>query len=143
MDFLVFLTPVNKEIINDLIKAKFQIQENVSLCAIDQRYFGFLHKKKQLIVCTTNIITGEDNPRAWINQTVTHEAVHAVQNCKGGPLGYKKENMPLPIFKLKYLIASSSISGKIEQDRFQKEHEAYYLEDSPNKVHSLIKKFCF
>jgi len=143
MDFLLFLTPINQAIVNDLIKAKFRMQENAPICDANPRYFGFLHKDKRLIVCTKNILVGEDNPRDWINQTVTHEAVHAVQNCKGGPLGYKKENMPLPIFKLKYLVASSSISGKIEQQRFQKEHEAYYLEDSPNKVHSLIKKFCF
>ena len=138
MDFLLFLTPINKAIVNDLIKAKFNFVENSQMCNVNPRYFGFLHKDKRFIVCTQNILVGEDNPRDWINQTVTHEAVHAAQNCKKGSLGYKREKMPLPFEKLNYLAASAAISNE-----FHKEHEAYYLEDSPHKVRALIKKYCF
>ena len=137
MDFLLFLTPVNKTIVNDLIKAKFWVQENAPFCNTNPRYFGALFKDKRFVVCTHNVLRGEDNPRPWINQTVTHEAVHAVQNCKGGPIGYKRENMPLPFSKLEYLAASTGVSSE-----FHKEHEAYYLEDSPQKVKELIKKYC-
>ena len=110
MDFLLFLTPINKAIVNDLIKAKFLFVENAAICSANPRYFGFLHKDRSFIVCTNNIIDAEDNPRFWINQTVTHEAVHAAQNCKKGSLGYKTENMPLSYRKVQFLMASSSIS---------------------------------
>jgi hypothetical protein len=138
MDFLLFLTPINKAIVNDLIKAKFLFVENAAICSANPRYFGFLHKDRSFIVCTNNIIDAEDNPRFWINQTVTHEAVHAAQNCKKGSLGYKTENMPLSYKKVQFLMASTSVSKE-----FHKEHEAYYLEDSPKLVLSYIKKFCF
>lgn len=138
MDFLLFLTPINKAIVNDLIKARFHFIENAQMCNVNPRYFGFLYKNNQFVICTQNILIGQDNPKFWINQTVTHESVHAAQNCKGGSLGYKRENMPLPFEKLDFLLASTSVSKE-----FHKEHEAYYLEDSPHKVRALIKKYCF
>jgi hypothetical protein len=142
MDFLLFLTPINKEIINDLIAAKIKLTENSAICQKNPRYYGFFHKTKSLIVCTENILRETDNPRYWINQTITHEAVHAAQHCNGRkPLGLKRENMPLPFRKLNYLIASSEMSN--HKHSFDMEHEAYYLEDNPKKVRSYLKKFCF
>jgi len=138
MDFLLFLTPVNKAIVNDLIKAKFHFIENAPICSVNERYFGFLHKDKRFIVCTRNILVTEEKPKFWINQTITHEAVHAAQNCKGKSLGYRTEDMPLSYKKVQFLMASTSVSKE-----FHKEHEAYYLEDSPQLVRSYIKKFCF
>jgi hypothetical protein len=142
MDFLLFLTPINKGIVQDLVKAKFRMTENAAICKKNEKYYGFLVKTKELIVCTENILKQTDNPRYWINQTVTHEAVHAAQHCKGRvPLGIGRSNMPLPFGKLNYLISSTTMTT--HKYGFDMEHEAYFLEDNPHKVRAYIRKFCF
>jgi len=49
--------------------------------------------------------------------------------------------MPLPSNKLIDVQNSLKITGN--RDASHAEHEAYYLEDNPQKVRYYVRKFCF
>ena len=141
MEFLLYLSPQGQQLIRDLISAKFHIHENVGLCR-NSNVFGYADNPKKLVVCTKNIINGGWNARHYISETVYHESLHAAQICNNGePLGLSAKTMPLSWNKLQDVKNSSGItrSYKIEQ----KEHEAYYFEDKPEKVRYYVRKFCF
>ena len=149
MEFLLNLTPVGNEIINNLVRAKFKVQENVQYCRTEKGTFGYLeNSSKRLVVCTANIKNGGWDLQHYLNETVYHEAVHAAQQCKSrgvmgifGPvtLGIPKKMMPLSSDKKDEVKKSSTfIPGS-----YDREYEAYYLESKPQKVIHYVKKFCF
>jgi hypothetical protein len=149
MEFFLYLTPVGNQIISSLAKAKYKIQENIEFCRDNTRTFGYLeYDKKKFVVCTSNIKNGGWNLKHYVNETVYHEAVHAAQQCKSknisgifgpNPIGIPKSNMPLPPNKLEDIKNSSSI---FRMNSSSREHEAYYLEDKPNKVLHYVEKYC-
>ena len=55
MEFIIFLSKIDKEIIELIKKANYSIEENTPLCLIDKRFIGF-HKKieKSIVICTNN-----------------------------------------------------------------------------------------
>ena len=72
-----------------------------------------------------------------MNETVAHEAVHAIQACKKGPIGIK--GIQLSHEKL------NNVAGSLTSYKSSPvyEVESYYLEDKPEEVLKLMKKFCF
>jgi hypothetical protein len=149
MEFLLYLTPIGNQIIDNLVLAKFKIQENTQVCKSQSNVFGYLeHSKNQFVICTSNIKNGGWNIKHYVNETVYHESVHASQNCKSRgirgifgttTLGIPKETMPLSSDKLNDVKKSSSVFGLGSSAR---EHEAYYLENKPEKVLYYVKKYC-
>jgi hypothetical protein len=139
MEFLLYLNPQGQQIIRDLISAKFQVNENIGLCRT-KNIFGYTAVPNKFIICTKNIKNGGWDMNRYIPETVYHEAFHATQICNGNqPLGISKKYMPLPSNKLKDVQNSFNVvSGSL-----QKEHEAYYFEDKPDKVVYYVRKFCF
>ena len=47
MEFIIFLSKIDKEIIELIQKANYSIEENAPLCLIDKRFIGFHQKIKK------------------------------------------------------------------------------------------------
>jgi len=134
MEFLLYLTPLGKEIINSVMLANYNIRENAPICR-NKEIFGFI-KSKDFVICTNNIKNNISPVSYYVNETVYHEATHVAQYCKGSKLNivtYLDKNKEDNV--LRSLKTSNSSSSY--------ETEAYYLEDKPEKVLHYLKKFCF
>jgi hypothetical protein len=99
-----------------------------------------LTQNKKFVVCTKNIKNGGWNVRHYVNETVYHEAVHSAQNCKGSIFRIPKNKMYLPENKLQDIKNSIAITGGY--DAKMREHEAYWMEDKPEKVKYVVQKYC-
>tara|TARA_B100000700_G_C14685157_1_gene687207 strand:+ start:234 stop:698 length:465 start_codon:yes stop_codon:yes gene_type:complete len=153
MEFLLFLSTSEKEILELIQKAEYRVEENTPLCLLGKNYFGFFKKKqKRIVVCTDNAkIKGGNffrkvsNERIYsktgiyIRRAVRHESVHVAQDCNNGELIKldKTSNIKINPYKLKALKASSKISGNTKS-----EYQAYQLEDKPKLIISALKKYC-
>lgn len=138
MEFLFYLTPMGREIIQTVIRAKYQVKENVEFCR-DKNYFGYTNSNK-LVICTDNIKSSGHDVKFYVNETVYHEATHIAHMCKGyQPFYISLNDMPLPPNKLQDIEKSTKMSTSSRQ----MEHEAYWMEDKPEKVKYVLEKFCF
>ncbi len=154
MEFILFLSKLDKEILNLLIKANYIVEENKIECLLNKEIKG-LHnfKENKIIICTenakrkTNFRNNNQQPNKdnykterAIRKALRHEATHAIQKCnENKTIGdIKKLESKLHQSKRKALdFSSSNFSGT-----YAKEVEAYVLEDKPKKVKNLIKKYC-
>lgn len=135
MEFLLYLTPIGNQIINQIISKNYAIRENAPICR-NKEIFGTL-TGPEFVICTTNIKNTISPVKHYVNETVYHEAVHVIHSCKGGPIGIVGIN--LDQWKLNDVMRSS----KITKQHQIYELEAYYLEDKPDLVLSYIEKYCF
>lgn len=145
MHFLFYLTPIGQTIVQDMISAKIQVRENIGYCSRSD-LFGYADYPNKFVVCTNNIKTQGYNLNTYVNETVYHEATHVAQICKGNGrssslLGIPKDQMPLPWNKLNDI--KNSVKATKNKATAMIEHEAYWLEDKPEKVDFYLKKFCF
>ncbi|WP_320667567.1 serine hydroxymethyltransferase [Prochlorococcus sp. MIT 1307] len=153
MEFLLFLTAKEKEILELIYKANFSVEENSPLCLMGKKYVGFTKKRQRaVVICTQNIKetngfylpkVGRDNNNATaisIRKALRHEATHVAQDCNNskllGVINTKRKSHPW--YKARAIKGSTSI-GNIKRER---EVEAYYMEDRPKKVIAALKKFC-
>ena len=150
MEFILFLSKIDKEIIELIYKSNHSIEENTELCLIDKKFVGFFKKReKAIVICTKNIkqLGGYredkkyDNHKTniYIRRALRHEATHLVQSCNNDkPTGIIK-NIEDRIHKgkLKALNSSVRISGN-----YGKELEAYVMEDKPRKLKEILKSYC-
>ena len=150
MEFILFLSKIDKEIIELINKSNHSIEENTALCLLDKKFVGFYKKKeKAIVICTKNAkkLGGYredkryDNHKTniYIRRALRHEATHLVQSCNNNkPTGVIK-NIENRIHerKLKALNYSLQISGN-----YEKELEAYVLEDKPKIVKKILKSYC-
>ncbi len=140
MEFLLYLTPQAKDILNQIYKAKYTVKENVEYCRSNKDIFGYTDYGKKLVICTKNIKNGTANVSHYINETLLHEAVHVAHHCNGyRPFWISKKYMSLPAFKIQGV--RDSVKNSTAPD--QMEHEAYWMEDKPGKIKYVIQKFCF
>ena len=154
MEFIIFLSKLDKEILDLLIKANYIVEENKIECLINKEIKG-LHnfKENKIIICTGNAkrktnyrnikqLQNKDNFKTEraIRKALRHEATHAIQRCNNNKTigDVKKLETKLHQSKRKALeFSTSNFSGT-----YAKEVEAYVLEDKPKKVRNLIKKYC-
>ena len=154
MEFILFLSKLDKEILNLLMKANYIVEENKIECLLNKEIKG-LHnfRENKIIICTENAKrkTNYKNEKKRPNKdnfkteravrtALRHEATHAIQKCNGNKTigDIKKLESKLHQSKRKALeFSSSNFSGT-----YAKEIEAYVLEDKPKKVKNLIKKYC-
>ena len=154
MEFLIFLGKLDKEILELLIKANYTVEENTVECLLNKKIKG-LHnfEDNKIIICTENAkiktnyrkIKQQPNKNNFktelaIRKALRHEATHAIQKCNNNKIvgDIKKLESKLHKSKRKALMFSSSnFSGT-----YEKEVEAYFLEDKAKKVKNLIKKYC-
>ncbi len=150
MEFILFLSKIDKEIIELINRANYSIEENTALCHIDKKFVGFFKKKeKAIVICTKNAkkLGGyredkkNDNHKAniYIRRALRHEATHLVQSCNNNKPIRIVKNIEDRIHKgkLKALNSSVKLSGN-----YEKELEAYFMEDKPRKVKEIFKSYC-
>jgi len=154
MEFIIFLSKLDKEILNLLIKANYIVEENKIECLLNKEIKG-LHNfvENKIIICTenakrkTNYRNEKKRPNVdnfktelAVRKALRHEATHAIQKCNNNNTVGDIENLEgkLNQSKRKSLeFSTSSFSGT-----YAKEVEAYILEDKPKKVKDMIKKYC-
>ena len=154
MEFIIFLSKLDKEILNLLIKANYVVEENKIECLLNKEIKG-LHNfvENKIIICTenakrkTNYRNKKNRPNKdnfktelAIRKALRHEATHAIQKCNNNKIVGDIKNLEgkLHQSKRKSLeFSTSNFSGT-----YEKEVEAYILEDKPKKVKNMIKKYC-
>jgi len=154
MEFIIFLSKLDKEILDLLIKANYIVDENKVECLLNKTIKG-LHnfEENKIIICTenakrrTNYRNKKQQPNkdnikteVAIRKALRHEATHAIQKCNNNKIvgDIKKLESKLHQSKRKALeFSTSNFSGT-----YAKEVEAYVLEDKPKKVKKLIEKYC-
>ena len=150
MEFILFLSKIDKEIIELINKSNNSIEENTALCLLDKKFVGFYKKReKTIVICTKNAkrLGGYregkryDNHKTniYIRRALRHEATHLVQSCNKDKITGIIKNIEDKIHarKLKALNSSVKISGN-----YEKELEAYVMEDKPRKVKEILKAYC-
>ena len=143
MDFLIYLLPETKDVY-DLVSKKVRFVENSELCRKYDIYGMYQSDTNKFIICTQRIVKGPD-VQYYINETVLHEAVHVAQSCKTrnrtvSPLGISPYDMPLSNRRANDLKKAVRMSGEVTKNI---EHEAFWMEDKPNKVKYAVQKYCF
>ena len=154
MEFIIFLSKLDKEILYLLIKAKYIVEENKVECLINKEIKG-LHnfKENKIIICTENAkrktnyrnakkLPNKDNFKTElaIRKALRHEATHAIQKCNDNKTIGDIKILKNKLHKSKKSaleFSTSNFSGT-----YAKEVEAYILEDKPKKVKKMIKKYC-
>ena len=150
MEFILFLSKIDREIIALINKANHSIEENTSLCHINKKFVGFFKRReKSIIICTENAKKlggyrekkNYDNhkTRLYIRRALRHEVTHLIQSCNNNKITGDIKNIEDKIHKtkLKALNSSVQLSGN-----YNKELEAYVMEDKPRKVKEMLKKYC-
>ena len=154
MEFIVFLSKLDTEILDLLKKANYAVEENKIECLLNKDIKG-LHnfEENKIIICTENAKRktnyrkmkkqqNKDNFKTEraIRKALRHEATHAIQKCNNNKIigDIKKLENKLHQSKRKALdFSTSNFSGT-----YAKEVEAYVLEDKPKKVKTMIEKYC-
>ena len=154
MEFIIFLSKLDKEILELLTKANYIVEENKIECLINREIKG-LHKfeEKIIIICTENAkrktkykvkknYSQNENFKTEraIRKALRHEVTHAIQKCNNNKTvgDIKFLERKLHKSKRKALeFSTSKFSGT-----YAKEVEAYILEDKPKKVKEMLKKYC-
>ena len=154
MEFIIFLSKLDKEILDLLIKANYEVAENKIECLINKEIKG-LHNfvENKIIICTENAkrktnyrnakeIPNKENfkTKLAIRKALRHEATHAIQKCNNNKTVGDIKNLEDKLHKSKKRsleFSTSNFSGT-----YAKEVEAYILEDKPKKVKNMIKKYC-
>jgi hypothetical protein len=142
MEFLLYLSPEGQSIYN-MVSKKIRVVENTPICR-QYDIFGFYSApKKTLTFCTSKIKT-YNNIETNVLETLLHESVHVAQSCKGNfrdlvPFGINSSSMYLNSRResdLKKVIA-------FDYNLKQVDREAFWMEDKPDKVKYVLKKYCF
>ena len=96
MEFIIFLSKLDKEIFDLLVKANYVVEENKIECLLNKEIKG-LHnfEENKIVICTENAkrktnyrnIKKHQNAKNFktelaIRKALRHEATHAVQKCK-------------------------------------------------------------
>ena len=154
MEFIIFLSKLDKEILDLLIKANYVVEENHIEWLLNEEIKG-LHNfvDNKIIICTenakrkTNYRNEKQKPnkdnfktKLAIRKALRHEATHAIQKCNDNKIvgDIKILEVKLHQSKRKALeFSTSNFSGT-----YAKEVEAYILEDKPKDVKKMIAKYC-
>ena len=154
MEFIIFLSKLDKEILNLLIKANYEVEENKIECLINKEIKG-LHNfvENKIIICTENAKRktnyrdkkkrpNKDNFKTnlAIRRALRHEATHAIQKCNNNKTVEDIKNLEGKLHQSKRRsieFSTSNFSGT-----YAKVVEAYVLEDKPKQVKEMIKKYC-
>ena len=154
MEFIIFLSKLDKEILDLLIKADYIVEENKIECLLNKDIKG-LHnfKEKKIIICTenakkrTNYKNAKNNSNRdnfkterAIRKALRHEATHAAQKCNDNKIINNKKYLEKKLNQGKRKAVNFSTSNFA--GTYVKELEAYILEDKPKKVKEIIKNYC-
>ena len=154
MEFILFLSKIDKDILELLIKANYIVEENKIECLLNKNIKG-LHnfKEKKIIICTenakrrTNYRNAKNNSQRdnfkterAIRKALRHEATHAAQKCNDNKIINDMNYLEKKLNQSKRKALNFSTSNFA--GTYIKELEAYILEDKPKKVKKIIKNYC-
>lgn len=130
------------DIYNMVIK-KATIVENASVCQ-KHKIFGYYSTPVRRITMCTENIKKFSGLQININETFMHEAVHIAQSCKAKFRGLEAFGISPSLMRLsdtkekslKQVIAFDSRLKNIDR-------EAFWMEDKPEKVKYVVRKYCF
>jgi uncharacterized protein YdeI (BOF family) len=140
MEFLLYLSPQSTEIYQ-MISRRIKVVENTPICRKHDIYGWFNVIEKTMTICTDRIISN-DNSKYYMNETLLHESVHIAQYCKNNfltPLGIANSQIQLSSRRTQDIESAVKISGPSVR---QIEREAFWMEDKPNEVKYVVKKYC-
>ena len=154
MEFIIFLSKIDKEIIELVRKANYSIEENSPICLTNKKYIGFHNKEEKLIViCTENakkatnfrrkqLLNKNDNHKTeiYLKKALRHEATHMIQSCNNNKIIGNIEDIKKRLNKNK--IKALKLSMQISGSNLNREIEAYLMEERPRKLIKAIKKYC-
>ena len=153
MEFIIFLSKLDKEILDLLIKANYVVEENTIECK--NKNISGLHtlEENKIIICTENAkrktnyreIRQQYNidnfkTEQAIRKALRHEATHAIQRCNNNKIVGDIKNLEKKLHESKkkaLKFSTLNFAGT-----YGKEVEAYVLEQKPKKVINFIKKYC-
>ena len=154
MEFIIFLSNLDKEILGLLEQANYLVEENKIECLINKEIKG-LHKiqENKIVICTENAKrktnyrvtknhSNKNNVKTEraIRKALRHEATHVAQKCNGNKTIGDIKNLETKLHQSKRKaleFSTSKFSGT-----YSKEVEAYIMEDKPRKVKEMLKKYC-
>jgi len=142
MQFLLYLSTQTMDIYN-LVSKKVRVVENPPICR-QYDFFGFYDSKQKVLSICTSRIKSHGNIENYVSETLLHESVHVAQSCKTNfkyltPFGINQSSMDLNYQRendLKKVIAFNTYLREIDR-------EAFWMEDKPNQVKYVLKKYCF
>ena len=135
MEFIIFLSKLDKEILDLLVKANYIVEENkIIICTENAKRKTNYRNKKQ--------VPKKDNFKTElaVRKALRHEATHAIQKCNNNKIVGDIKNIEGKLHKSKRKavdFSTSNFSGT-----YAKEVEAYILENKPKKVKKMINKYC-
>lgn len=143
MEFLAYLDAGSREIYH-LVSQKTTVVENAHVCRKYDIFGYYSRTRNRLTICSDRILASE-NPAPYINQTFLHEATHLAQACRQRmrtfkAFGLARESIKLTDGQRQDLAKAVAMNGRISEDY---EREAFWLEDKPNEVRYVVKKYCF
>ena len=154
MEFIIFLSKIDKEILELITKTNYIVEENKMECLLNTGIAG-LHnlKTNKIIICTDNakrktnyreakFNTNNDNfkTKKAIRKALRHEATHIIQKCNNNKTTEDVDKLEKKLHQKKrraLKFSTSMFSGN-----YAKELEAYVFEDKPKKVKKGIEKYC-
>ena len=154
MEFIIFLSKLDREILDLLIKANYIVEENKIECLLNNEIKG-LHNfvENKIIICTenakrkTNYRNEKKRPKKdnfktelAVRKALRHEATHAIQKCNNNKTVGDIKDLEGKLHQSKRRsleFSASNFSGT-----YAKEVEAYVLEDKPKKIKDFFKKYC-
>jgi hypothetical protein len=124
-----------------MISRRIRVVENTPICRELNIYGWFNVNKKTMTICTDRIVSRGDY-RYYVNETLLHESVHVAQYCKNKsltPLGIASSQIQLSSRRNQDVESSVRLLGSSVR---QIEREAFWMEDKPNEVKYVVKKYC-
>ena len=154
MEFIIFLSRLDKEILDLLIRANYLVEENQIECLLNKEIKGIHNfKEKKIVICTENAkrktnyksikhMQNKDNHKTEraIRKALRHEATHVIQKCNNNNTVGDIKELEKRIHQSKRKaveFSTSRFSGT-----YAKELEAYILEEKPKEVKELLKIYC-
>lgn len=143
MEFLLHLSPVGKDIFH-LLSRHIRFEENAAVCRKHEVYGWYDSRTNVMTIGTDRVKRGPDSAY-YFNETLFHEAVHVAQDCKArktgqwyAPFGINPSKMKLSERRR----ADLNTATKMHPENRAIEHEAFWMEDKPEKVRYVLKKYC-
>jgi hypothetical protein len=128
-----------ESLLSQIQSINYVIKENDGYCKKNVDIFGYADFGRIFMICTDNIKASEYNMEYYVKETIWHEAVHVAHFCNGNKaFGISRDKMQMSEYKTESIANSMKTSTATREI----EHEAYWMEDKPNEVLYVLKRYC-
>ena len=142
MEMIPYLSPTSQEVLS-MVSSLVRILEDGPACSQYDIFGFFSAPRRELTICNSRIL-GIGYPDRDFNETLMHESVHVAQACRAQfrdlrAFGIKRSAMPLSAAKaadLKKVLAFDAQLAQVDR-------EAFYMENKPELVRYVVRKYCF